>query len=138
VQLASETLAVSDKQLWKTFKAGGKTDFAQIYEKHAAVLYNYGRHIRTDQALVKDCIQELFIDIWKNRKTLGATDSIKFYLLKSLRRKIIYEAKKGGKFTPTGEHFSSHETTTVSQPFELPQVAAQFEKAQQQKLLNIL
>jgi RNA polymerase sigma factor (sigma-70 family) len=37
---------------------------------------------------VKDCIQDLFLVLWKNRSTVNQTNFIKFYLLKSLRRKL--------------------------------------------------
>jgi RNA polymerase sigma factor (sigma-70 family) len=88
--------------------------------------------------LIKDCIQELFIDLWKRRNTLGTTHSIKFYLLKSFRRKIIYEAKRSGRFIYTDEHKPLGEAITVNLPYELPHVTAHMEQAQQQKLLHAL
>ena len=50
-----------------------------------------------NDALVEDCIQDLFLEIWKNRKNLGKTDSIKLYLLSSLRRKIIRKSTSESK-----------------------------------------
>src|SRR5690606_18647566 len=39
-------------------------------------------------------IQDLFIELRKNRHKLGPTTSIKFYLFKSLKRKIVKESKQ--------------------------------------------
>jgi len=42
-----------------------------------------------DSELVKDCIQELFFRIWKNKVDLTSISYIKSYLLKGLRRQIL-------------------------------------------------
>ena len=44
--------------------------------------------ISKDRAHVMDCIQDLFIDLFKYRRNLAMTDNIKYYLFKSLKRKI--------------------------------------------------
>ena len=44
------------------------------------------------QLYSKDAIQDLFIALRKSRSRLGKTDSIKFYLYKSLKRLIIKES----------------------------------------------
>lgn len=52
------------------------------------VLYNYAVKICKDPDLIEDSIQDLFIDIWRYRKNLSDTDSVKYYLYFSLRTKI--------------------------------------------------
>lgn len=84
----------SDLTLWSEFKKGDKQAFAIIYSRHFFKLYDYGVKISGNQELVKDCIQELFISIWKNRNNLAYTDSIKNYLFTSLRRKLFDQLKK--------------------------------------------
>src|SRR5690606_32278166 len=51
----------------------------------------YGMAVEADRDLVTDCIQELFIDLWKYRKTLKATDNVKVYLCKSLSNRMFRE-----------------------------------------------
>ncbi|WPP50963.1 RNA polymerase sigma factor [Catalinimonas niigatensis] len=87
-------LTENDQQLWEEFRLGNQQALSIMYQKHFFKLYNYGLKITHDADLVKDCIQELFIHIWKQRKTLSATTSIKYYLFKALRRKIVEEIKK--------------------------------------------
>jgi len=84
----------NEVQCWQEFKMGNEGAFIQIYQKYFNVLFNYGYQFIKNEDLVQDCIQDLFIELRKNRKTLADTDSIKKYLFKSLKRKIIYQIKK--------------------------------------------
>ncbi|MEM9931460.1 MAG: sigma-70 family RNA polymerase sigma factor, partial [Bacteroidota bacterium] len=86
-----------DQQRWAALKAGQKTALAQIYEQEVEALYSYGRQFTPDAALVEDCIQELFISLWQNRSTLGATTAIRPYLLVSLRRRIVRKLEQQGR-----------------------------------------
>lgn len=53
-------------------------------------MYNYGLKIHNDAELIKDSIQEL----WAKRENIGEAASIKFYQLKSVKKKIIKSVNK--------------------------------------------
>ncbi|MDO5981390.1 RNA polymerase sigma factor [Flavivirga spongiicola] len=89
-----KTIATSDLHLWQEFKKGSESAFALIYEDHAAGLYSYGLKVVYNKELVKDTIQDLFIEIWDAKERLASVESIKAYLYKSLRRKLIVRASK--------------------------------------------
>ena len=55
---------------------------------HFKGLLNYGFKFVKDEAFVKDCIQEVFIDLWRSRERVAEPTHVKAYLLVSLRRKI--------------------------------------------------
>lgn len=74
--------------LWLHFKSGDRNAFSKIYSRYVGILYNYGYHILPDTFLVQDAIQDLFADLWRTRQNLSDTSSIKYYLFRSLRRKI--------------------------------------------------
>ncbi len=80
---------ITDFALWKAFRLGDEKALITIFDRFTKPMYNYGYKIVGETELVKDSIQELFIEIWQNRSHLGDTDSIKFYLFKSLKRKLI-------------------------------------------------
>jgi len=80
---------ISDAELWDTFKQGDEAAFVDIYKTYVNILYNYGVKFCGDGELVKDCLQDFFIYLRKNRETLGHTTSIKFYLFKSFRRRVV-------------------------------------------------
>jgi RNA polymerase sigma factor (sigma-70 family) len=49
-----------------------------------------------DKELIKDCIHDLFLELYKYRDRLSGTSSIRFYLFASLKRKIVREQQKKG------------------------------------------
>ena len=79
---------------WERLIQGDQTALKALYDQYTGLLYNYGRQITTDTALVQDCIHDLFLDLWTHRQGLSHTTAVKPYLYKSLRRKILAEAKK--------------------------------------------
>lgn len=82
--------------LWQSYKQGDVEALKNIYVEYFDLLCLYGRQFATDDpCLVEDCIQELFIRLFSkhNKSTLSDTTSIKYYLMKSLRRAIL-NAKK--------------------------------------------
>lgn len=83
------SLLSTDQQLWQGLRAGDEAALTAIFDRYHATLYNYGSKLSSDQDLIKDAVQEIFIDVWRMRSTL-ATDivSIKFYLYRSLRRRL--------------------------------------------------
>ncbi len=84
----------NDCEIWSQFKNGDKNAFANLYQLHAGDLICYGSKICNDQEILKDAIQDLFVELWHSRKNLALVDSVRFYLLKSLRYKLIRSEKK--------------------------------------------
>jgi RNA polymerase sigma factor (sigma-70 family) len=80
---------MDDSLLWQAFREGDEKALIIIFDRFVKPMYNYGYKIVGESELVKDSVQDLLIEIWQNRARLGETDSIKFYLFKSLRRKLI-------------------------------------------------
>lgn len=83
-----------DLRLWHNFQGGSEIAFETIYRNYATSLYAFGLKLTKDKELVKDCIQDLFIEIWKSKHRLASVKSIKSYLFKSIRRKLIAELVK--------------------------------------------
>lgn len=112
----------TDAELWEAFKKGNEPAFDLIFEKHIRVLYNYGHKFTADTEIIEDCVQDLFVELWDKRTKLGATDSIKFYLFKALRLRIIRRLTQDNRLHTEGIqpeaytftiHFS-HETDMIS------------------------
>lgn len=78
-----------DETLWNQFRAGDENAFAQLYQNYVQSLYHYCAHFATDRALIKDCIHDLFVELWKHRNTIGPTTSVRFYLMASIKRKLV-------------------------------------------------
>jgi len=84
----------NDLECWQAFKRGNEAAFIHIYKKYFNRLLDYSVQYTLDKELVLDCIQDIFVELRKNRKNLSDTNSILKYLLISLKRKIIYRLKQ--------------------------------------------
>ncbi|WP_185731514.1 RNA polymerase sigma factor [Larkinella rosea] len=87
-----------DHFLWTALKQGDRRAFAELYERYYRTLYNYGHKLLPDAVLVEDAIQDLFVDLWRIQQNLSDAESVKFYLFRSLRRKIHRLATKENRF----------------------------------------
>lgn len=80
---------MTDLELWRQLKAGDRSALERIYRSHIDLLFQYGHKFSRSAPLVEDCIQDLFLDLWRRREQLSDTDAIRPYLLLALRRRII-------------------------------------------------
>ncbi|MFV0269630.1 MAG: RNA polymerase sigma factor [Draconibacterium sp.] len=79
--------------LWKRFKDGDDDALTSLFTTYAHSLFSYGIAIVADEALVKDSIQEVFIQLINRRKELIVSEQSHVYLFKSLRNKIFEELR---------------------------------------------
>ncbi len=89
--------------LWNQFREGDADAFGEIMRLHYNDLFSYGSRFTKDAELIKDCIQELFLSLWKNRLTISQTSFVKYYLLTSLRRRLNKAIKKAVRFSIRNE-----------------------------------
>lgn len=96
-----------DETLWQQFIAGNDAAFETLFKRHYPKLYQYGRKYSRDDEFVKDTIQELFTDLWSHRSRLRPTASVRHYLYKSLRRKMLRLKSGWPETTPIAEDDAS-------------------------------
>jgi RNA polymerase sigma factor (sigma-70 family) len=84
----------SDKKIWDDFRNGESYATSHIYYQHVQLLFRYGKKFSKDDELIKDTIQDLFLDLIRTKNKLGETDNISFYLLRSFRRKLVRNIQK--------------------------------------------
>ncbi|AUD06210.1 RNA polymerase sigma factor [Spirosoma pollinicola] len=97
-------LYTTDAALWDDFLSGSKQAYAYLYRTYSPTLYNYGYKIAQNRELTEDCLQDLFLTILETRERLGRTDSIKFYLMRSLRREIVRKLTSEQRFDHDADH----------------------------------
>lgn len=84
--------------LWLKFKSGDAAAFGELAQVHYRALYNYATKFSSDPEFIRDCIQELYLDLWERRSFLSETAFVKSYLLKALRHKLIKESVRLKRF----------------------------------------
>jgi RNA polymerase sigma factor (sigma-70 family) len=82
---------------WQALKNGNRSSLEWLYRTYADQLLRYGYAFTKEDALAEDCLQELYINLWEKRRTLGDTTSVKNYLFASFRRSIWKKQKKAQK-----------------------------------------
>ncbi len=84
----------SIQQLWDSFRKGDQTSFSKIYTLYQNNLFNYGLRIIDDVEVVKDVVQDVFIEVWSKREKVEKVKSLKYYLLVILKRRLIDRIRK--------------------------------------------
>jgi len=80
--------------LWHKFLKGDDHAISKIYISYINELFDYGCKLSSDRDLIKDCIQDVFISLMKNRRNLSESIHLKGYLFKAVKRKVISELIK--------------------------------------------
>ena len=77
---------------------GDKEAFAYLYNLHVDSMYHYGTKLCQDEEMVKDAIQEVFLDLYlKKEQNKTNPDNLKFYLILALKRNLIRKLKRNRK-----------------------------------------
>lgn len=101
---------IDEVKMWNEFRGGNHAAFTQIYQNYVSLLYNYSTSITPDRELIKDCLHDLFVELWKNHKNLGETTSIRYYLMASIKRKLVRHLET------TQRHTQHHEAYYLENP----------------------
>jgi RNA polymerase sigma factor (sigma-70 family) len=125
--------SLHDSALWIKVIEGNQDALAFIYNKHFQSLYRYGMKLHPDGDLVKDTIHDLFAGIWLGRERLSVTDSIRYYLLASLKRQINRKLERASRLY---EYRVTNTSATSSHEEVL--IAAQIHNERKQKLEKVI
>ena len=87
--------------LWRAVQKGDRAAFDEFYRSYVQRLYNYGYQLFPNSTLVEDSIQEVFINLWKQRTNLVISESPYHYVLLSLRRLILRKIQQRKKIVST-------------------------------------
>jgi len=88
-----------------------------VYEEHIGSLYSYGCKFTTNKELVKDCIHDVFVRLYE-KANIDSVQNMRFYLLRSLKNRLIDELSKVHLFTISEElPFTIPHQLSVEQSF---------------------
>jgi RNA polymerase sigma-70 factor (ECF subfamily) len=83
---------MNDIDLWEDVRHGAQNAVGELFNRYTDVMLAYGLKFNPDREMIKDAIQNVFLQILNSQKRLGATDNVKAYLLLSLRRALARQA----------------------------------------------
>jgi RNA polymerase sigma factor (sigma-70 family) len=122
-----------DIALWESFRNGDSDSFAALFRQHYETLFRYGSKFTADTELLEDCIQELFIELWQSRSA-NPTHSVKAYLLKSLKYKLLKVFRQRGKW----RSIPAADDVTFEWSHEHFLIARQEDEERKQRVLDAL
>jgi RNA polymerase sigma factor (sigma-70 family) len=89
---------------WNLFTSNGNEEaFSTIYHGHYNMLYYVGLKYTTDIQVIEDAIQNLFVNLLKNRTRLNPVINVRGFLIKSFRRQLFLDLKKQKKLSLFGQ-----------------------------------
>ena len=78
----------TDTHLWNGIISNDESAFSELFEKYYPSLVSYGNSLMPFSERVKDCVQDVFVDIWVYRTNLNKSVVVKAYLLSCVRKRI--------------------------------------------------
>jgi len=99
-----ERMVYNQTDCWKGLQNGDPEALGYLYDTYAGKLFEAASRITSNRELSKDALQEVFIDIWNYRSSLGTVIYIQSYLVKVLQN-IIFKKLKAASLSPDREAF---------------------------------
>lgn len=89
-----DRLTDSDMEYWLRLRKGEPAALSYFYDTYVDKLFAIAMQTTSDRDLAKDSIQEVFIELWNYRESLGVVRHSQAYLIKVLRSILIKKRKK--------------------------------------------
>ena len=120
-----------DTACWSRLKKGDPQALGYLYDTYADKLFTSALRMTTDRELAKDCIQEVFIEIWNYRNTLGDVMHSQSYLVKVMRSVLLKKLKKESRIT---RYVASDTLASSEESMEEMIISSDIDKEKKKKL----
>ncbi len=135
----SEYQAYVDSLILKALKEDDEKPLNHLFTFYYNRLYRVGVRWCADGSLTEECIQDVFLDLWLYRQSLGTILSLENYLKISLRRRIFKKLKKIDPLS-ISHNFDPETTPSVltTAAYETILIEQQTDAIAKQNLLNAM
>lgn len=89
-----DQVAQHDSLCWSRLKKGDHAALGDLYDAYVDKLFRAALRITDNRELAKDALQEVFIELWNYRETLGDIHHTQSYLVRVLRNILLKKLKK--------------------------------------------
>ncbi len=125
---------------WKLLAEGEKQGLYACFSLFYDDLYRFGMFLYHDSELIKESIQNLFLELWKIRHKLADVDNIQQYVL-IIYKRIIYQTNQKASLKNISQDISledlRHDAITVSS-YESILIASQEDEQLKKRLTHAL
>ncbi|WAC14026.1 RNA polymerase sigma factor [Dyadobacter pollutisoli] len=82
------------QKLWNDYQSGDMYALANIMQSYYSDLFHWGLRLHAEREFVKDCIQDMFVKLWKMQESVNAVENVRSYLMVVLKTRILRELSK--------------------------------------------
>ena len=82
------------QKLWHDYQSGDMYALANIMQSYYSDLFHWGLRLYGEREFVKDCIQDMFVKLWKMQESVNPVENVRSYLLVVLKTRILRELSK--------------------------------------------
>lgn len=106
---------LSSEQLVQYLLSDNREAFNSLYNRHWESLFKTAHNLLRDEALAKDVVQDIFLDLWRRRHTLQI-ESCHAYLAQAVRFQVARQLRKY-KLTQTHDEYmqTGHTVNTTEE-----------------------
>ena len=83
-----------DQLILKALRSGEDKALNNLFSSYYNKLFRAGLRWCSDSALTEDCIQLVFLDLWKYKMSISEINSFEAYLMGSLKKRIAKELSR--------------------------------------------
>lgn len=82
------------QKLWNDYQSGDMYALANIMQSYYSDLFHWGLRLHGEREFVKDCIQDMFVNLWKTQQSATRVVNVRSYLLVVLKTRILRELSR--------------------------------------------
>lgn len=106
---------LDESELFEKLKNNDELAFAEVYRRFEKFLSFTAHQLLGDSELVKDVLQDFFVDLWANKRYLKIKGSFRGYAYRAIRNNCIILIKRGKFQQQSIIRSAMHEETMVEQ-----------------------
>jgi RNA polymerase sigma-70 factor (ECF subfamily) len=103
----------TDQYLLQQLTHNDQAAFTAIYQRYWKSLFREAMNVLRSQKEAEDCVQELFVSLWRRRESLAVTTSLGAYLHTAVRYQCIdiieKDMKRGGYLKDFTSYLEDHQ-----------------------------
>lgn len=123
-----------DAACWQQIKNGNAEALGYLYDTYIDRLFSAAMKMTDNKELAKDALQEIFVEIWHYRKSIGDVNHSYGYLVKVLKSIILKKIKKNLPVNELTDNVGSHSSLNIEEEI----IYADIEKEKRYKLSRAL
>jgi RNA polymerase sigma factor (sigma-70 family) len=124
--------------LWNRFRQHDEQAFDELARRRYRLLFNYATKFTKDTELIKDCIQDLFLELWYRRTRLTDTSYVTVYLICALRNNLLRKLKLNNRLDDSADITVSCEAFTDNLTVETMLISSESMSQKEREIRNAI